>query len=49
MMTHLTNVLQWAYNEAEGLLKVQSSTILGLVGSNWFCSILFFLMIVSYF
>ena len=38
------NVLQWAYNEAQGLLKFESSTILGLIGSNQFMSysVLFF-------
>ena len=30
------NVVQWAYNEAQGLLEVKSSAILGLVGSNQF-------------
>ena len=30
------NVLQGAYNEAQGLLEVKSSTILGLIGSNQF-------------
>ena len=28
------NVLQWAYNEAQGSLKDDSSTILDLFGSN---------------
>ena len=30
------NALQWAQNEAQGLLGVEVSAILGLVGSNWF-------------
>ena len=30
------HVLQWTYDEAQGLLEVKSSTILDLVGSNWF-------------
>ena len=34
VVSHLANVLQWAYNEAQGLLEVESSAILGLVGSN---------------
>ena len=39
------NVLQWAYNEAQGLPEVKSSSILGLAGSNQFlffslCSLL---------
>ena len=35
---HLTyaNVVQWVYNGAQGLLDVESSAILGLVGSNQF-------------
>ena len=33
---HLANVLQWAYNEAQGLVEVTSSSILGLLGSNQF-------------
>ena len=36
------NALQWAQNEAQGLLGAEVSAIVGLVGSNWFlwCSIL---------
>ena len=34
------SVLQWAYNEAQGLLEVKSSTILGLISSNQFMSYL---------
>ena len=33
---HLADVLQWAYNEAQGLWEVEFSTLLGLVGSNQF-------------
>ena len=36
----LANVLQWAYNEAQGLLEVESFTILDLVSSNQLCRIL---------
>ena len=35
---HLANALQWAYTEAQGLLEVESSAILDLVGSNQFLS-----------
>jgi len=31
-------VLQWVYNEAQGLLEIESSVILDLVGSNQFLS-----------
>ena len=30
------NVLQWACNEAQGLLEVESSVLLDLIGSNLF-------------
>ena len=33
-----TNMLQCMFNEAQGLLKVESSAILDLVGSNQFSS-----------
>ena len=32
----LINVMQWVYTEAQGPLEIESSAILGLVGSNWF-------------
>ena len=32
------HVLQWAYNEAQGLLEFESPTILGLLGSKWYLS-----------
>ena len=32
------DVLQWAYNEAQGLLEVESSAVSDLVGSNQFLS-----------
>ena len=35
---HLANALQQAYNEAQSLLKVETSAILDLVGSNQFLS-----------
>ena len=43
---HLTdaNVLQWAYNETQGLLEVRSSATLGLVGFSQF----FFFLIGVY-
>ena len=39
-LCHLANVLQWPYNEAQGLLEVQSSTILDLVSSTSLCCVL---------
>ena len=39
-MCHLANVLQWADDEAQGLLKAESPAILGLLGSNQFCHVL---------
>ena len=32
------DTLQWAYNEVQGPLEVESSAILDLVGSNQFLS-----------
>ena len=41
------NILQWAYKEARGQLKVKVSAILGLSSLTSFCSILFFSMALS--
>lgn len=39
LVSHLdANILQWAYNEAQHPLEVESSTILDLFGSNQFMS-----------
>ena len=35
-VSHLANVLQWFFNEAQGRLEVKSATISGLIGFNQF-------------